>query len=167
MVLLNLNPGFAGRDLEDCSITGRHEMMRLSLTHELRDSDAFYFLASQFGETGGGRWWGKRLAALIRKVGVEAVRRNTQVIEHVPYKSRSFYDLPTRLPSQEYSFSLVRNAISRGAVVVVMLKYRSWVKAVPELQAPNVHQLRNPQNVTIGPGNCPTGFSELLERMSR
>ena len=99
-------------------------------------------------------------------MGVDAVRLNTQVIEYVPYKSRNFYGLPAILPSQEYSFALVRSAISRSAVVVVMRRYGSWMKAVPDLDAPNVHQLRSPQNVTIGPGNCPTGFNELLERMS-
>ncbi|MCH7585464.1 MAG: hypothetical protein IH941_09990 [Acidobacteria bacterium] len=165
VVLLNLNPGFAEQDIVDYSAPDRQEMMRQSLTHELADSDAFYFLADTFEGTGGGRWWKKRLAPLIRRVGVEAVSGKTQVIEHVPYKSRSFHDLPT-LPSQGYSFSLVRNAISRDALIVVMRKYRSWIKAVPELEAANVHQLRSPQNVTIGPGNCPTGFDVILERMS-
>jgi hypothetical protein len=94
VVLLNLNPGFAETDRDANAPPDRHEMMRQSLTHELPDDEAFYFLTDQFERTRGGRWWRKKLAPLIREVGLEALRRNTQAIEHVPYKSRRSMTYP-------------------------------------------------------------------------
>jgi hypothetical protein len=46
-----------------------------------------------------------------------------------------------------------------------MRSYKRWSKAIPDLESANIHRLKNPQNVTIGPGNCPTGFAELVDRL--
>lgn len=167
VVLLNLNPGYHPSDVANYAPPRRTKMIRAALTHELSDDDAFYFLTDEFEGTGGWAWWTKRLNPLIRQVGVEQVRRGVQVIEQFPYKSTKYWGLPEALPSQAYTFALVRHAIARSALVVVMRSYDDWVSAVPELsQAANVHTLKNWRNVTVGPGNCPTGFDEIVERLA-
>ena len=57
---------------------------------------------------------------LIAVVGLGAVARRVMCIEHFPYKSVSYRPLGVTLPSQHYSFGLVRDAIRQGKQVVVM-----------------------------------------------
>lgn len=165
VVLLNLNPGFEEADIVNYSPPHRSRMMRAALTHQLDPESAFWHLTPEFAGTGAGRWWTAKLNPLIGKVGRDAVRAGIQVIEYFPYKSKRYKDLKRRLPSQEYGFHLVRKAIDREALIVVMRSYKRWLSAVPEIESANVHQLRNPRNVTIGPGNADTSFDDIVRRL--
>lgn len=163
VVFLNLNPGYAKQDATDYSTPRRHDMLSRNLTHELPDSEAFYYLTDEFRDTGGWRWWHKKLAPLIREVGIEAVMAGVQVVEFVPYKSKNFYGLSEVMPSQLYSIDLVRRAAERQTPIVVMRSYRRWVEQVPDLATANIHLLNSPQNVTISRRNCPTGFDKIAD----
>lgn len=165
VVLLNLNPGFHHADLIKYAPEPRASMMRRSLTHELPPEQAFYLLTEEFKDTGGWGWWAQKLKPLIKEVGLDRVRRRIQVIEYVPYKSTHFYGFKGRLPSQNYSFHLAQLAVERGASVVAMRRHKNWLSAVPGLAADSIHVLNSPQNVTISPRNCPTGFEELVEKL--
>jgi hypothetical protein len=165
VVLLNLNPGFHPSDLINYAPEPRASMMRQSLTHELPADQAFYFVTEEFEGTGGWGWWSKRLKPLIKKVGLDRVRRGVQVIEYVPYKSQRFYGFKGGMPSQAYSFHLAQQAVKRGASVVAMRRSKSWVSAIPGLSDDDVHVLNSVQNVTISHNNRPTGFAEIVEKL--
>lgn len=165
VVLLNLNPGFHHSDLTNYGSEPRASMMRQSLTHQLPPEEAFYFLTEEFKGTGGWGWWYKKLKPLIKEVGLDRVRRGIQVIEYVPYKSQRFYGFKGRMPSQVYSFHLAHQAVERGASVVAMRRSKDWVSVVPGLAEREPHVLNSVQNVTISPGNCPTGFGEIIEKL--
>jgi hypothetical protein len=54
------------------------------------------------------------------------------------------------VPLPEYSFALVRRALSRGAWLVLMRSKRLWFAAVPELASyPRLIRIRNVQNPVI------------------
>lgn len=166
VVLLNLNPGYHPSDVANYAQLRRASVIRGALVHELDDDEAFYFLTEEFEGTGGWNWWTRKLNPLIQKVGLTSARRGIQVIEYAPYKSARYKSPGKILPSQIYTFNLVREAVTRDALVVVMRHHDEWLRSVPELAGVAVHRLRNPQNVTIGPGNCPSGFAEILTRLS-
>ena len=68
------------------------------------------------------------------------------------------------LPSQEYSFHLVRQAINRNAIIVLMRSKKLWFSAVPELEDyHSVFSVRNVQNPTISPGNLPESYSSIIQ----
>jgi hypothetical protein len=68
------------------------------------------------------------------------------------------------LGSQRYGWQLVRNAMKRQSVIVVMRSKRLWFGAIPELETyPRIYELRNVQNVTISPGNCPKAWPLIEE----
>lgn len=54
-------------------------------------------------------------------------------VEYFPYGSNEYSHSLLRLPSQDYSFELVRDALSRGVYIAVMKGYKEWLGAVPEL----------------------------------
>jgi hypothetical protein len=55
-------------------------------------------------------------------------------VEFHGYHSRVFQPIPVTLPSQRYGFALVRHAIERGAVIIVMRGLHAWQVAVPQLE---------------------------------
>ncbi len=72
------------------------------------------------------------------------------------------------LPSQLYSFELIKRAMARSAVIVVLRAWSSWVDAVPELAeyAP-VFRLRNTQRVWVTEGNCPDGWRAITQTLDQ
>jgi hypothetical protein len=54
---------------------------------------------------------------LVAEVGEECVADSILCVEYFPYHSQSFNHSRLRLPSQEYSFQLVREAIRRRVII--------------------------------------------------
>jgi hypothetical protein len=106
----------------------------------------FYFLDPAFKGTGGYQWWGRRLRDLIAVCGIETVARGVMCVEHFPYKSEAYRAIGATLPSQHYSFGIVREAISQRKQVIVMRSERVWLESVPELRTYPYVRLSNHQN---------------------
>jgi len=78
-------------------------------------------------------WWNTRLNNLRCDVGEEKLAKNLLSVEFFPYRSLNFDHNELRIPSQKYSFDLVRNALKNNAVVVVGRGWKLWCSAIPEL----------------------------------
>jgi hypothetical protein len=111
--------------------------------------------------------WRRKLRALIGDVRLRAVASAVFVVEVHGYHSRK-YSPSFRVPSQEYSRYLVREAITRGAHFVVMRGWREWLRLVPDLRdAENVSFVRSVQNPAISRANCPDSYDALVESIGR
>lgn len=166
VVLLNLNPGFSPEDVQHHLDPRFAQSSRDSLLH--RPMTYPFFLLDPTITAPGNRWWTRKLGALIRQFGVDKVAQRVLCIEYFPYHSRRFGHPKLKLPSQRYSFWLARNAIERGATIVLMRSKRIWLDAVPELQSCNqIVQLSNPQSPYISPGNCRDGFERICDALSQ
>lgn len=81
-------------------------------------------------------------------------------VEYFPYGSDKFGHSLLRLPSQEFSFDLVRNGIARGACIVVLKGWKEWLGAVPELccysRVAKASGFRGAKHITDN--TCPPGF---------
>jgi hypothetical protein len=166
VVLLTLNPGFEARNVEEHS---RPEFQALIRRNYGQEPSAFplYYLDPGF-EGGGREWCEKKLKNLLAIFGRDKLARSILLIDYFPYHSRRFGHANLRLPSQECGFGLVRSAIARGAVVVIMRARSLWLKAVPEIEKyPRAFSLNSPQNVVLSPRNCPTGFDSIVLSIRR
>lgn len=164
VILLNLNPGFDPDDvrfhLEDRAFI---ERSRANLRHEAQDY-AFYLLDPAIEEAPGHRWWTSHLRGLVEACGRQTVARNVLCVEHFPYHSERF-GFNGLVPSQEYSFYLVREAIRRSALIVQMRSRRIWFEAIPELRDyPHWCELSSPQSAYVSPRNCPR-YNQVVERI--
>ncbi len=83
------------------------------------------------------------------------------VVEYFPYHSRGFRDT-VRVPSQEYSVHLMREAMKRNACIVALRKVRDLLQVVPELREYPIITARSMQNATVSPGNIDR-FNELCD----
>jgi hypothetical protein len=160
VVLLGLNPGF---DDQDPEVHARPEFQAL-LRNIYCDSKLdfpFYFLDPSV-ESPGRKWCEKKLRPLLAMFSRKAIAQSILLVDYFPYHSRRFNHASLELPSQEYGFGLVRAAIARRAVVVVLRSRKLWAMRVPELGSySQAFTLKSPQNVVVSPGNC-EGFSDVV-----
>jgi hypothetical protein len=156
LVLLQINPSYRTADQAEPLMRADVERQRAALTDEYA---AHGCLAH------GDAWWMRAFANPIARFGREPVSRRVCSIEYFPYPSLRFEHAHVRLPSQTYQFQLVREALARDALIVVTRGPQLWLGAVPELAARldrNVLLSRNPQRVSLSPGNLPDGGFERV-----
>lgn len=123
VVILQLNPSYARGEFDNAR---RHDANLSSIRNE-----SHHHLGAD--STLGGAWWDARLRSLRETVGETQLVNRICSIEFFPYRSISFAHGNIRLPSQQYTFSLVRDAIKRKAIFVVTRNFALWKSAIPEL----------------------------------
>jgi hypothetical protein len=152
VVLLSNNPGF-GKGAPAKKDPAFMDRMRKNLLHEPSDWP-FVFLAPDFSGPGK-EWWERKLKHLLCRCGREVVARSILNVVYCPYPSRKFGHQRLYLPSQEYSFHLIRNAMEREAFIVFMRKRDRWLNAVKQLKKYDRQcQVKNTRNPVISPRNC-------------
>lgn len=155
VLLLNLNPGFDPEDPEVHQRPTFRAVLRKNCCHGSLEYP-FFFLYPEFRETPGGKWWRGKFKFLLEAFGEKQLARSIFCVEYFPYHSRRFR-WPRRLhqlQSQQYGFGLVRSAIGRNAMVVIMRARKRWLESVPELEGyAGLLTLNSPQNVVLSPGN--------------
>jgi hypothetical protein len=110
-------------------------------------------------------WWQRCLRELIKDIGNEKLANNICSIEFFPYRSRKFAHGQIRLPSQQYTFSMVRAALERNALIIISRNLPLWLAAIPELRDSldeTVFRLRNPLTATYSRNNL---TSEVYEKV--
>ncbi|CAN5332306.1 hypothetical protein BH09PSE5_BH09PSE5_06980 [soil metagenome] len=164
VVLLLLNPGIGTRDAE------HHKNRKFAVA--LRRAICEPGMTSHFhllDETNGpGRTWWSRATKPLRNVLTEtAVFNGLFCVEFSPYHSETFSHGHLRLPSQQYSFSLVEAAMQRGAEVVCMRGERCWNGALPGLASyRRLHRFSNPRSSSISLANV-VGFPRIVAAIER
>lgn len=168
LVLLVLNPGFRQEDI-DLNMQSKLfiEQNRLNLQH--KSTPPFYYFHPGLEFTGGNIWWSRILRALLN-AGLlrEELAQKLTIIQYFPYHSKEYTDLGAILPSQRYSFELVRKVIADGKPIVMMRSEALWLRAVPELADYPYFKLRNPRNPAISSANLgQENFDKLLADYDR
>ena len=80
--------------------------------------------------------------------------------------AKKFAHSKVALPSRRFALQLVRDAMARRALIVVMRGYEYWSVEIRDLAAyRRLLRLTSPQNVTISKGNC-LGFDEIVQELA-
>ena len=89
-------------------------------------------------------------------------------VDFIGYHSRRYPDLPVTLPSQQYGFDLVSQAMARGRVIVIGRGARLWKVAVPDLADYSLaFELTNPRAAYLSrKGLGRRGFEAVLSALS-
>src|SRR5258707_120499 len=103
------------------------DRMRENLLHE-PSAYPFVYLDPAFCEIG--KWWERKLRLLIKRFGREVLARSILNVPYFPYASQNFGHRRLSLPSQQYNFHLVREAMKRQAVIVLVRREDIWMEAV-------------------------------------
>ncbi len=171
VVLLFLNPGFSPQDAVFHGDPTFSAALRSNLNHA-PSAYPFYLLDPNLtvpgiGLSPGYGWWRPRLRELIEACGVDGQRRvanNLLCVELFSYHSKSCeYPIPV-VPSQQYSFHLVRQALARDAIILV--RTGRWFEAIPELRdKPNVYYRHHARPAHVTPNNYGQGFWRAVDRI--
>lgn len=151
VLLLALHPGFVDSDAEAARDQAIQGPWRDAL--QLRDGALFHPIEPGHQAACGSPWWPKKLRRLIETVGAETVMARVAAAEWFPYVSRKLVEIPELLPSQAFTFQVVRRALEHGAQPIIMVGSAQWLESVPELARHRVITIRNWQNPTITLGN--------------
>ena len=166
VVLLNLNPGYSPLDANAHKKAQFVDRCRANLAHLPLDHP--FFLLDPDLKGPGKKWWLSALGPVIEELGdhgLEVVTRNVLNVEYFPYHSKTFRHGLLRLPSQQYSFSLVSQAMERAALIIVMQGARQWLWAVPGLaQYSNRLEIKNRRKV-LSRKNCPAVFEAVVRKL--
>ena len=160
VVLLSNNPGFTEKGLQLKQNKAFMAKMRDNLLHKSSEYP-FIYLDPEF-EGPSKKWWERKLKHLLAIFMPEVVARSIVNIPYFPYPSSRFGHYGLRLPSQRYTFHLVRKAVKRGAVIVRMRRGKGWFAEVPKLEGyDRLFEVKNKLNPVISPKNC-SGFEEVV-----
>jgi hypothetical protein len=165
VVVLSANPGNAPGDAaayQRIGVSGRLAEIAGEGGAPLR------WLADDVRGTPGGTWWRTTLGAL-NKYGYGELARCVLDVEFHGYHSARWRALPVTLPSQWFGFSLVEQAITRDAVIVLTRAEREWKVAVPELAGyRRLVQAKSPRTSSLSPGNLgPEGFRLVTDAIDQ
>ena len=162
IVVLQLNPSY----------TSRPPRSQKRIDSELENIKNEHSLHPGVRATMTGKeWWKWLLKELVSHSGIgpEKLERNLCSIEFFPYRSIKFAHAMIRLPSQQYSFDLVRDRLAKGALIVITRNPAVWFGAVPELFQyldDTVFLAKNARRPTISPkGLGRRGFEKICQRL--
>jgi hypothetical protein len=133
VIYLQRNPGFGPADTKYQRRSDCRSAVRSMVTGR-KSEWPFLHLDPRYETGPGGEWWRKRLRSVLEAAGSDQiVAKRFAAVEYHGYHSRQYAALRITLPSQHYTFELVRLALRRGALIVVGRGDRDWRVAIPEL----------------------------------
>lgn len=143
VVLLGLNPGYAESDEQNHLTPAFLEANWRNYKHDTSADYPFFFLDPQYASDAGQTWWHKRLSHLRRdskhhgEFSDEHLAKSLLSVQYFPYRSSGYRS--ASVASQQYGFDLVKKAMARGALIVLLRSWSLWRKAIPELESyPNL-----------------------------
>jgi hypothetical protein len=165
IVLLALNPGVSDGDFALHRQAAFRDLVRAC--HRQASTDWPYYYLNPNVEGPGARWSRRVLGPLIRAAGLEAVARGIVLFEYFPYHSRAFAHRALRVPSQQFGFGVLRQALKTAAAVFVTRGRALWEATIPELaQHPRLFRTNSTQNIVISPRNALAGFEHALSGLA-
>ena len=168
IVLLALNPGASHDDAAWHAKPAFIEAARRSIAHQLAPLPFLHL--EQPAESPGGKWWRRTTVPLHggEETRVAAVARAVFCVQWFPYHSTRFASADLAVPTQEYNFALVRQAIRQKRTVIFLRSRKRWERSVPELVGyTGASAIRNPRNPTLSAANLPDGFALLADAVAR
>ena len=133
VLLLSLNPGFKDWDVErETEDLDYDKEKRKSLTFQSRFP--WFVLDPSFVGRPGYLWWQSTIRMPIEVFGIDKVAHLMMVVQYFPYQSAAYKNQRV-IPSQHFSFELVRGAMEANKLIIQFRGDQYWYDAVPELGA--------------------------------
>ena len=126
IVFLKLNPGYSPEDIRFTNDEYGRQVWRQNILHQSLDFP-FYVLDPALEWAANAQWWRGRLRTILDRFDERLVANTVLCIEAFPYHSAERPGFPGILPSQRYSFSLVRQAIERNALILMANTVGWWM----------------------------------------
>lgn len=162
IVILTLNPGYDKEEEVSEFYTNFKDWWLDEIQHKKPNKYHLFCLDEEYKKCSD--YWARKLKPLIDISSTEIVSNKMCKIQFFPYHSNK-YRKPTKsllkkhfnknyLPSQEYNFFLVKEAIKRKATIIIPRSRKLWEEAIPELKNYSNKMYTNSyQNITLSEKN--------------
>jgi len=175
IVLLTLNPGWDPKEEEVGFYKKYDPFWEQIIQHKFPNPELPLFCLDDEYATKS-PYWAAKLKPLISKTSKEQVAKNISVIQYFPYQSRKYKNLyqdlsKEKLRSQKYNFKLVKLAINRQAIIIILRSKRLWFEAINELNPDvdghynNVRFINSALNPILSEKNLNGAFDEIVKRL--
>jgi hypothetical protein len=165
ILILLLNPGLA-EDVDRGDL--KNPAFRRMAWNQLSGTADFPWCKPEWIDSGGGRYWYRRLRHLIADSSAQAIASRVAVVEWVAYSSRDWVAPRAPLASQDFTQRVVQTAVSRGAAIVMIRGLRQWLSLVPELGQVRLIRTRSPRYSGLSPGNLDqVDYARLVDLLRR
>jgi hypothetical protein len=164
LLVLYSNPGATQDNLNKVFQPKHHEVMEKSISNLNQEITSFphFHFDPELKDTEGGKWFRSKYRWLIEETSDRAVSENLITCELAPYHSVKWKVPRRKLPTQEFTYEIIRNAMSRGAVILLARTPKIWLENLPELENyPKVFR-PNSINASISPKNYPGNFDKII-----
>ncbi len=150
LVLLGLNPGYKEADEANHATEDFQKTNFRNYRHDATLEYPLFFLDPKLSGDAGQQWWHRRLKPLRQHYHDKVLAQGFLSVQYVPYRSTSYQHSRRQMPSQEYGFNLVRQAVARGALVIGLRSERLWKEAIPTLvDYARFYQLSSPRTPVL------------------
>lgn len=171
ILVLGLNPGY---DIGDETKQTTDYFLETSFRNYHHDATLPYplfFLDPQIEGSASGKgqqWWYRRLKHLRGLYDDTLLAQALLSIQYVPYRSTTYKSARQTLPSQDYSFALVNQAIERNALIIGLRSRKLWVEAVEGLKDyQRFYTTSSPRNPILSAQQLGKGYEELLAELNK
>jgi hypothetical protein len=168
LLVLYSNPGATKENLNKV-LQPKHNLVMEKSIRNLNQTNLefphFHFDPELDG-TEGALWYKAKYKWLIESTSMNAVAKNLVTCELAPYHSVKWKIPKIMPPSQEFTYQVIRDAISREAVILLARTPRVWLQNIPELSRYPYVFKPNSINASISPNNYPAGFEKIVKAIS-
>jgi len=175
IVILMLNPGYDPTEEENGFYKNYMHYWKNEIVHIPSIPD-YPFFALDVEYCKSSPYWGNKLKFLLEHTDRRTLAKKICTIQLFPYQSKNYKPIYKKLikeenfdnylPSQDYNFELVKNAMDRNAIIIIARGKNAWFEAVKGLKNyPNKHFTRSSQNITISSNNLPDVFDEIIKKI--
>ena len=132
--VLLANPGINKRETDPNYRTNSEYVKRnlRNLKHESADS-FLSWVHSPYNPEMESDWLIPRIRKVVHETSLERVSTGLFLINFHAYNSKSWYPIPYTFETQRYSFHLVSEAMTRGALIIMSRNILGWFTAIPGL----------------------------------
>lgn len=113
------------------------------------------------------RWYDRPFGPLIRRHGAQRISQRVAIVQLNPWASIAF-DGNCNLPSRDTQVAIARQAVGRGAIVIIGRSAKYWRSQLDH--APNILTAVSARNPVISPGGLgmtPEAFDRLISSVLR
>ena len=179
VMILALNPGYDIEEEKRGFYSKYSDYWSKEIQHKFDKKTPLFCLDDEYYQYS--NYWADVLKPIISELGdkgKEIVAKKVSKVQLFPYQSTKYKAIQKSilkkngfdkyLPSQLYSFQLVKNAIDRDALIVIPRAVKKWEEAVPELKGyKNKCTTNNYLNITLSQKNLGSDFNKLIEKLKQ
>lgn len=176
IVLLLLNPGYDREEEKNDFYNKYSNWWKQQIQNKKPQTDlALFCLDDEYVLSS--PYWANKLKPLINIVGKEQVSKNVCMIQFFPYHTGKHKNISSKilktegfdeyLLSQKYNFHLVKEAMKRDAIIIIMRSEKLWYSAVPELKDyQNKHKTKSYLNTILSENNLGEAYSHIIQKLN-